>query len=179
LYAIQHGRTNLDLDLADFHVHYLGQPGMRIPQLSFDHVLDTVSSISPQMVVIDIGTNDLEQAAVNASVSRLFLFARKLVYAYGVQHVIFLQVLHRGMGRHAPTHPRRFARQVDQFNLKVKNLCSRQHEEQCQLHFWAHSRMHTNQQRLLLPDGVHLNPAGLFRYFHSLKHAITHHAHWQ
>ena len=117
LYACQQGRPKLDLDPAEFQVHYRGRPGICIAQLSYEHVFRTVNSISPQTVVIDIGTNDMDQGefAVNLLASHLFLFARKLVCIYGVQHVIFLEVLHRGMGRYAPMHPR-----VDQFNLKVK-----------------------------------------------------------
>jgi lysophospholipase L1-like esterase len=61
------------------------------------------------------------------------------------------------------------------FNEHIKSLCSKQHPDQHNLHYWVHPRMQANLRRLLI-DGVHLNRGGLKKYFHSLKQAVAHYA---
>jgi lysophospholipase L1-like esterase len=164
---------------------FSGQPGMRIEHLPLPKISKEVKKTAPQLVVIDIGTNDIAnirsevvaegQAEVKQLIHKLFLFARKLVLKYRVQQVVMLQVLPRGPGWHAPDNPK-FQIYVTHFNSLIRARCASQHKKQRQLHLWVHPRMHANIRSLLNRDGVHLNDRGLKKYFHSIKKAVAHYA---
>jgi lysophospholipase L1-like esterase len=157
---------------------------MNINQLVSFSDFNEVAHTKPQLVIIDIGTIDLDnistkveaeaQALIKIMINKLFLFARKLVWERGVRHVVFLQVLPRWVGKYRPKNTK-FQTYVNMFNNRMKCLWARQHKKQHKLHYWVHPRMQSNVGRLL-SDGVHLNERGLKKYFHSLKQAVAHYA---
>ena len=93
-------RLNMALDPAGHRVVMKGRGGMVIPQLATNHLF-WLSRLSPDLVIFDIGTNDLDTQApaVTKLAEQLFSFGRKLVAVRGVSHVAFLEVLPRAVGR--------------------------------------------------------------------------------
>jgi lysophospholipase L1-like esterase len=168
-------------------MQYKAQPGLKIKQLisfqAFEQAVEQYQD-GPQLVIVDIGTNDLDNivteveaeghAQIKRMIAKLFLFARKLVFKRRVQHVVFLQVLPRCNGKFQPNNIK-FPHYVNMYNAHIKSLCAKQHPKQRNVHYWAHPRMQANV-RQLLADGVHLNRRGLKKYFHSLKQAVARYA---
>ena len=114
---------NLHLPLSEFSVTLQGRGGAyacHLPEL-YDKC-----NVTPDMVVIDIGTNDLsmvktDDEATNVA-KRVYAFANTLV-ARGVKQVVILEVLPRTRpGRHGA--PRSFDSLVASFNWQITRLCS-------------------------------------------------------
>jgi lysophospholipase L1-like esterase len=132
---------------------------MVIPQLATNHLF-WLSRLSPDLVIFDIGTNDLDTQApaVTKLAEQLFSFGRKLVAVRGVSHVAFLEVLPRAPGRFQSRNPA-FNQLAQQFNAKLRQLIYRQHAQQTQLHCWQHRGLQLNTQQYIA-DGVHLTNPG-------------------
>lgn len=159
----------MHLPLSDFSVTLQGRGGAYARHLP---ELYAKCNTTPDMVVIDIGTNDLSmvhttQEAMDIA-KRVFDFARSLV-ARGVKRVVILEVLPRTRhGRHGA--PRSFDVLVDSYNSRMSRLCSRNPESN-PISYWFHEDL-SRQTESFIMDGVHLNDAGLVRYLESLHEAI-------
>ena len=77
-----------------------GIPGARISHTNADDIIYSLGDDEPMphFVVLDLGTNDLEDSGPLVVATRLFDLAEKLV-ASGVLRVVICRILHRGMGR--------------------------------------------------------------------------------
>ena len=89
-YAKEDERRNMSLDPAHHTVEITGRSGLGIPQLY------TVASLwirkhNPHLVIIDIGTNDIDSQApaVKKLAHKLFSIGRKMIAIHGVSHVEF------------------------------------------------------------------------------------------
>ena len=159
---------NLHLPLSEFSVTLQGRGGAyacHLPEL-YDKC-----NVTPDMVVIDIGTNDLsmvktDDEATNVA-KRVYAFANTLV-ARGVKQVVILEVLPRTRhGRHGA--PRSFDSLVASFNWQITRLRSQNLESP--IHWWFHEDLSWQKESFIM-DGVHLNDAGLALYLESLNKAI-------
>ena len=173
-YMQEQGKPNLSLDRAGLELRLKGWSGMTMA--NFPKALKQVSTHRPELVILDIGTNDIDaqRMSLEVLVDQLFKFGTLMVSNYGVKRVVFLEVLPRGRGRHAAKNPQ-FTAQVQQFNADLMALVTSQQGVYRRLHCWNHRRMRTNVHRYLR-DGVHLNDQGMKKYFHSVKGAVVSHA---
>jgi lysophospholipase L1-like esterase len=165
---------NLSLDPRDLKVVVKGRPGMSMAQLKFRYTLDLVSCNRPRLVLIDIGTNDIDamRKSPQELAHQLYHFGIRLVERFGVKHVVFLEVMLRGPGRFSPKNPQ-FTTHVQVFNSCLRSLVQSQSGESRHLHCWVHSTMRTNVQQYLC-DGVHLNHVGMKKYYYSVRRAVVH-----
>jgi hypothetical protein len=111
-------RRNLNLDQEQKSVVMTGRPGMLLRHLSesLSHVVDH----SPDVVLLDIGGNDIDYGRVPVQdlADQLFVFCRLLLASYGVKVVEILEVPFRTRvcrGRW---------RSVDQLNMAILSFNS-------------------------------------------------------
>ena len=160
---------NLHLPLSEFSVTLQGRGGAyarHLPEL-YDKC-----NVTPDMVVIDIGTNDLSMVKTDQEATdvakRVFAFANTLV-ARGVKRVVILEVLPRTRhGRHGA--PRSFDSLVASYNWQMVRLIT-QSPESTPINWWFHEDLSWQRESFIM-DGVHLNDDGLALYLESLNKAI-------
>ena len=131
-----------------------------------------VASLQPRVLVIDIGTNDLDDPQVRPETlaNQLFNYAEFLHFGYSVDHVVLLPVLPRFRGKFQSQLPD-FAGKVERFNAVLRALCKECVQAGGGVHFWSHKRINTLLPSLVM-DGVHLNKAGMVRYYYSVRLAV-------
>ena len=119
-----------------------------------------------------MGTNDLDNPAVRPETlaSQLFNYAEFLNFGYSVDHVVLSLVLPRKQGKFQ-AHVPDFAEKVERFNTALRALCKECMQAGGGVHFWSHKRLNTFLPSLVF-DGVHLNQAGMVRYFYSVRLAV-------
>ncbi len=161
---------NFGLELGMDSVQVWYQGGQRIDRLHVSSAFSCVQQFLPSLVVLDFGTNDLDSAT--ADPQRLAHQLVSLVADWS-QHstiscALFCPVLPRGPGRFAARSPA-FEPNRILFNQTLLHICQHQH-----LHSNFHVLQHSRMLNILplLVDGVHLNQAGLKKYYFSLRRAI-------
>ena len=169
-HLLSSNQSNLNLPLATHDVMFQFRGGAHIADIM--HLYRKAPNFNPDIVVIDIGTNDLFNFTNTPSHSlalQLFDTARHLVQHCGVRHVIILEVLPRTTwGRFGA--PQSFSSRVARFNTMLKSLVS-QHQESTPISFWFHKGILADVSQFIL-DGCHLNPAGMTKYLKSVRRAI-------
>ena len=158
---------NLNLPSEHFIVTFSGRGGASLDVMS---ALYTDCGFTPDLVILDIGTNDLASVtctrqATNIA-SRAFDFALHLI-AQGVKHVVILEVLPR-MGGHYWTPA--FAPHAKAYNRHILALVYH-HKDPTPISFWFHAGLASNPD-YFAADGVHLSDSGTSKYIKSLKRAI-------
>jgi len=129
--------------------------------------------LQPDVVILDVGTNDLDNGLFppNVLADILFRFAESLQQHFKVRHIVILEVFFRTeLGQFAPRSPG-FNASVRQFNNKCKFLSTSKPLSERFCHFWHHSGMVANWQQYIV-DGVHLTQIGLSKYYRSVRSAI-------
>ena len=136
-----------------------------------------IDQVQADMMVIDIGTNDLDSRRLppNVLAEQVFQAAKVVSYMYpSVQKIIILEVLFRTS---SGTYPRRnpnFTGDAHQYNNKIKLLINDQPDRaSSKIVFWHHKGLVQNWPQYI-QDGVHLNPAGMAKYYKSVRRAILH-----
>ena len=125
----------------------------------------------PDVVIIDVGTNDLTDGRlpVHTLALPIFNIARRLTRFAGVKRVVLMEILPRTTwGRHGA--PVSFSRRVTQYNTMLKSLIF-QYKDQVPVTFWFHKGMASNIENFI-SDGVHLNSLGMIKYIKSVRRAI-------
>ena len=163
-------QTNLYLPLPTHEVLFQFRGGAHIPDIS--QLFRQSAGFNPDIVVIDIGTNDLFNNTSTPSHTlalQLYNLAKHLVNHHGVRHVIILEVLPRTTwGRYGA--PKSFSSRVCRFNAMVKSLVSKSNHS-TPVSFWFHKGISANVSQFIL-DGCHLNPTGLTKYIKSVRRAV-------
>ena len=162
---------NLYLPPEHFTLQMLGQGGANWSDLM--DMFERCSS-EPELVIIDIGTNDLAGVTqlyqAHQVVVNVFQVARTLI-SRGVSRVIVLQVLPRSSaGRYADPL---FSNYAHAYNDCMKMLIY-QSKSSVPIFFWYHSGM-SYKADPFLSDGLHLNEAGNYKYIRSIKRAVLKH----
>ena len=147
-------------DIADIHFHGVG--GRTIEKFrKFD--LEVVRQVAPQIIILELGSNDLVKLAPETVGSELENLVRDLHDIHSVEVVVVGQVL------------RRRTRDSVQFNYKVGQLHQYlkvvlEHFPFC--YYWRHRGFWNCKQDLHLPDGVHLNNLGYYKFTRSIRGAV-------
>lgn len=166
---------SLNLDPHEVMVQYSSLPGANVQTLR-DNRLSDVKDFEPDIVILQIGTNDLadSQCTHDMLVSAIKDLVDTLLYTYHVRYVAVLQILHR----FPATVPTKHKVDIVSFNEKVdlsNDLLSKELLLIDRCRFWRHKGFWGEQQsQTIAPDGVHLsNPFGQKRYFYSLRAVIV------
>lgn len=130
--------------------------------------LRSVCASNPEIVIIDIGSNDLCDPFVTVPelVDGVMALAQHLL-DNGVRFVYFLPIIPRLRTPHS------FYNTIVQHYSTVMKMHCQNHDS---LHFWFHKPALTKNQMpvetYFLPDGVHLNRVGISRYHTSVRGAV-------
>ena len=143
-------------------VHFHGVGGRTIAKFrKFD--FDVVRRIGPDIIVLELGSNDLVELSAQTVGSELETLARELHELPSVQLVVIGQDL------------RRRSQNSDNFNCKVAKLqkyLSVVLEQLPFCYYWRHTGFWNSNSELYLPDGVHLNRLGNYKFMRSIRGAI-------
>ena len=141
-----------------------GFGGMRLESLR-QHI-GYVKHLEPTLIVVDIGTNDLASpmCCPLALAEAVVTTAKEFAAVPSVRHVVVLQMMPRTKSRRSRPN---FNDACDVYNAHVRKLTKKLET----VHSWSHRGMVMEWDKYLLPDGVHLNHAGMNKYIRSVRGA--------
>ena len=128
----------------------------------------------PEIVILDIGTNDLSTCSPCQLASEIATLVETLRTDYKVQFVVVVQILPYFKSLYPSLSPidiPKFNADVDSCNeLLVEKLSN-----QTKCKFWWHKGFWGSNQRFMFgPDGVHFSSSkGQSKYFHNLRPIIV------
>ena len=135
--------------------------GGRTVATTLNYDLQVVASFKPDIVILQLGTNDLSQLTALVVGSALEDLVRLLHDSHNVKIVCVCQTIYREAN---PEFNER-ARALTKF-LKVFL------EPLPYSFFWGHRGFWNATQRFLTRDGVHLNQRGQYKFYRSLRGAV-------
>ena len=153
----------MGLDEGDCEISFIGRGGMTIARLR--HRADEILSRRPDVVLLEIGTNDIARINPIRLADEVFEFANLLTTG-GVRHVIISQVFFRMAGRYHVAAD--FNDRVVVYNERMRELT----RSSAVVDFWRHRGIWARWQDLLV-DGVHFTVEGNRLYFKSVRGAIV------
>ena len=172
-YVFSSKQWHMNLDPSKYSVFLYGVSGLKLGDLVNE--VKHFALYLNHVVIIETGSNDLCSNDIQPSqfTVELIALARELVDEYGVSGVWFCQILYRVVS----SCPPRFSIR-DDYNKVVKttnNIMARRCKSQQGIHFWRHDVLHGRRWfRHLAPDGVHIAPESINKYFHSIRGVILH-----
>ena len=169
----QQDTHNLGLSFDKHSIFFKARGGGKSIHAKLD--FKVIDQVGADMVVLDIGTNDLDSERVSPNVlaREVFDAASTIQYMYPqVKRIVILEVLFRTPNGTFPLHNRNFFLAAHQYNNKVKILVNSQPDRQnAKILFWHHKGLTQNWQSFIM-DGVHLTPEGMKKYFSSIRRLI-------
>ena len=160
--------SNLGLPYNEGSVYYKSLSGATVDRLRKKHNLDLVNRMQPEIVILEVGTNDLSLIEktplfVHDQVMELI---RELLDCR-VRKVILSQVVMRGkkglVGRDQD-----YEEKIHAYNHMIEG--SLRHLPRTA--FWHHRNMWGDIEALVGDDGTHLNDQGNKRFYRSMKGAV-------
>ena len=184
----QEGWRNWGFSPRQAEIHYYSQSGATIEKMLLPEHLWHIEFMRPDIVVIEIATNDLARNGTKYTPERLAEQARELVLAIrdrGVKQIILNQVLPRGetgmdrtikqsRGRAVPVTRAERIEACKNFKEKAVNyneLCHTDINSIPSCRFWHHHNLwkHIDQE---VKDGTHLNDVAQSKLIKSVKGAV-------
>lgn len=154
---------NLNLPTQYHTVSFLSRSGAHIHDIL--PLFDTRAS-NPEVVVIDVGTNDLASNTPVQALAANLIKVAKTILKSGVKRVILLETLERTpRGRHGA--PPQFNVRVRDFNSHLKRWI----KDHRNIVYWYHKGLATKVAQYV-SDGVHLTKEGNKKYVRSLREAV-------
>ena len=158
-------RTASDFNLrgtASVHLHGIG--GRTVPLLE-EHDLHVVKNLAPDIVILDIGTNDLSHALPQTVGSKIEEFVRLLQGDYSLRAIGVCGVIPRGIC---------VPRAMDFFDdaTLLNHYVGIVLEEFPTVFCWSHAELNCPHKDLYLRDYVHVNPTGQYLLYRSYRGAI-------
>lgn len=150
------------LGTAEIHLHGIG--GRKVATLQA-HDLHVVRNLRPEIVILEIGTNDLSFTSPEVVGSSIEELVRLLQRSYSVAVVMVCQVIPRGAV--LPNFSRFFnnAKVLHQYlNIVLDAIPG--------VFCWKHRAFSSPYKDLYTRDGVHLNPKGQYFLYRSYRGAI-------
>eukprot|EP00057_Strongylocentrotus_purpuratus_P010762 XP_011665236.1 PREDICTED: uncharacterized protein LOC105438741 [Strongylocentrotus purpuratus] len=129
--------------------------------------LDLVWNLSPDAVVLDLGSNDLcdGRATTESTMLSIVDLALRIARIPGVRHVLVCSIIPRLF---VPNWKPNFNANVQDTNRLLAKFL----EGLPNVHFWRHRSFALNHTRLFSSDGFHFNDAGMLRYYRSVRGAV-------
>jgi lysophospholipase L1-like esterase len=156
-----------------YDITFMYRPGMLINQLNT--FLDEISVIKPDVVLIDIGGNDVDNGRIPVKnmAMQLFDFCKSLQRVCGVKVVVVMEVTFRNrVCKGTWADAQMLNKAIRDFNSACKSLCGTRKDQQSTIRFCHHAGMVLDWQQYVHRDGVHLNEAGMGKYVKSIRSAI-------
>jgi hypothetical protein len=163
------------------NVKFIGTGGLRVYNLWA--YLDDVSRILPDIVVLDVGTNDLssDNSCPGELADSVHRFAEHLINNFGVKTVNIAQIFRRLPG--AERTPVDFNSKVFAYNAALQSLCLRSQAVSPSspiAMFFFRGMSQCWEQYLNPVDGVHFSViplqsathSGSYRYYRAIKTSI-------
>lgn len=145
-------------------VHLHGVGGRTVAKLrSFD--LHVVEQIAPDVLILEIGSNDLVDTSPEVVGSEIESLVCHLVEDFKVRVVCVCHVIPRG---YSYDQAASFANRVEILQQYLEVVLSPIPNVFC----WAHRAFSHPGKDFYLPDGVHVNPAGQYHLYRSYRGAI-------
>ena len=167
-----HSDRNLGVPKEHTTIFMRGISGAKLSTLYNE--LQLASILTPTVIVLQIGSNDLTCPSVRPSdlCDEIFHFA-KLILETGTAKVVISEIFFRNVQVCSKRRQCRsdFNQVVTETNSLLKSQCISHHR----VSFWHHRNMKQNWKSLLSRDGVHFNSQGLFRYYRSMKGLARYH----
>lgn len=152
-------RAKRDFDLQDAYIRLFGSGGRTVTKvLQYD--LNNVVLFAPDIIILDIGTNDLTVKPPEKVGSDIDDLTRKLISDFSVSIVVVCSVIPRA----SSTHFNEKARMLNHYLSVVI--------DSPRLFYWQHCKLLKPKKPVLLADGVHLNPHGQYALYRSYRGAI-------
>ena len=160
-------RVRQDLNLShSVQITFLGVGGRTVDKLSkFD--LHLVRRLQPQIVILEIGSNDLSPPDARPEVvgSKIETLVRRLYAECQVETIVVCQTINRAAGlRDPPSFNDRVALLNQYLSVVLETLPFAV--------FWRHKGLRQPTVRILCRDGVHLNSKGQYALYRSYRSAI-------
>lgn len=149
----------------------LGQGGCYLSGLKFTCLMNEahmfLAANQCQLLYIALGTNDLDAGLPPAKVAQqLWFLARRLQIMYNIRYVFIEQILNR-----SPLIYPGFKAKARQANAQVQAYINQGNSPH--IKYWKHSKMDSPKKPILDGKGVHLNEAGMHKYWRSVRGAIA------
>ena len=145
-------------------VFFHGIGGRTVAKLrSFD--LHVVERFAPDVIVLEVGTNDLVDFSPEVVGSQIESLVRLLIDSYSVRVVGVCHVIPRGASHAEATI---FARRADILRQYLGVVLDSIPNVFC----WLHKPFSHPTKNFYLADGVHVNPAGQYLLYRSYRGAI-------
>ena len=145
-------------------VHLHGVGGRTVAKLrSFD--LRVVQQIAPDILILEIGTNDLVDTSPEVVGSEIESLVCLLLEDYKVRVVCVCHVIPRG---HSHDEVTSFAERVEILQQYLDVVLSPIPKVFC----WLHKAFSHPWKDFYLPDGVQVNPVGQYQLYRSYRGAI-------
>ena len=134
-----------------------------------------IGQVDANLVFLEIGTNDLDSQVMSPEMlaEQVFQCANDIIVNFPeVQMVVVLEVLFRSPVGRFPYNNPNFASQAYLYNERVMQLITAPNlGKASKVRFWHHRGM-VDKWATYLSDGVHLNQAGMEKYYTSIRRAI-------
>ena len=151
--------SNLQLS-KNLHIRWQGIGGRTVSKV-VKYDLGVVGSFAPEIVIVQLGSNDLTSMSAAKTGSAIEDLARLLFECYGVKLVCVRQTIFR---RDSPS----FNKQVKLLTQYLKVVL----EPLPYVIYWRHRGFWNCKTRFFARDGVHLNSLGQYKFFRSLRGAV-------
>ena len=151
---------NFGLSPTTHTISFISRPGGKARNMN--NAYSQIQAIEPDLVLLDIGTNDLQSSSPSVLVSRVYIIFRTLVHFCNVLQVLFMVVI-------GPLSPSNLRWQHLWSHVFKNKICSIHGRTPVPICYWYHKGFATNWESFIT-DGVHLNPQGVDE--HSLCWAV-------
>ena len=139
-------RAKRDFYLSTVNVRQFGTGGRTVAKIkNFD--LKTVARFLPDVVILEIGTNDLSNKPPETVASEIDDLAVKLINEFAVRVVGICNVI--------PRADQTFSDKAELLNRYLSVVV-----DNPRVFTWRHKGLHAQRHSVLADDGVHLNPYG-------------------
>ena len=146
--------------LGDAVIHVHGVGGRTVKKLRLDD-LGVVYALTPDVIILEIGTNDLVANRPEVVGSEIDDLVQLLLQSYSVRVIGVCEVIPRVR---APFF-NAAAPILNQYLTDVLELCPN-------VFSWRHTGFSNPTVSPYLPDGIHLNPQGQYSLYRSYRGAI-------
>ena len=143
----------------DAIVHLHGVGGLTVAKLRRD--LEIVSSLVPQVVILEIGTNDLDPLRPEVVGSQIEELVRLLHNTFSVRIIAVCEVLPRVKAPFFNGAPSILNHYLSGVLKPIPNVFC-----------WRHRGFHNPLVHPYLPDGIHVNSFGQYCLYRSYRDAI-------
>ena len=127
--------------------------------------LDILRNWSPDVVILEVGTNDMSELAPEVVGSAVVDLVELILESFSVRAVCWCCVIPRGIAHS-------FAQDFFQRTLVLNNYVSVVFDSVPGAFCWQHRIFNHPSKDFYLSDGVHLNPSGQYQLFRSYRGAI-------